>query len=218
MNHKNRKPLFITIEGVEGAGKSTNAKLVIEYLNNLKLQVLHTREPGGTLIAEKIRDILLQKDINEPITNKAELLLLFAARSQHLENLIIPALNVGTFVVCERFTDASFAYQGAGRGLNLKDISYLEHFVQNNLRPDLTLLFDLDVKIGLERVRKRGALDRIEQEKIDFFTKVRDMYLQLAKQNANRYIIIDASDDPSLIKKQIILKLDQVLYDNKLFK
>lgn len=218
MNHKNRKSLFITIEGIEGAGKSTNAKLVIEYLNNLKLQVLHTREPGGTLIAEKIRDILLQKDINEPITNQAELLLLFAARSQHLENLIIPALNVGTFVVCERFTDASFAYQGAGRGLNLKDISYLEHFVQNNLRPDLTLLFDLDVKIGLERVKKRGALDRIEQEKIDFFTKVREMYLQLAKQNANRYIIIDASEDPSLIKQQIILMLDQVLYDNKLFK
>ena len=218
MNNKNRKSLFITIEGIEGAGKSTNAKLVVEYLNNLKLQVLHTREPGGTLIAEKIRDILLQQDINEPITNQAELLLLFAARSQHLENLIIPALNIGTFVVCERFTDASFAYQGAGRGLNLKDISYLEHFVQNNLRPDLTLLFDLDVKIGLERVKKRGALDRIEQEKIDFFTKVRDMYLQLAQQNANRYIVIDASEDPVVIKKQIILMLDQVLYDNTLFK
>lgn len=218
MNHKNRKSLFITIEGIEGAGKSTNAKLVVEYLNNLKLQVLHTREPGGTLIAEKIRDILLQQDINEPITNQAELLLLFAARSQHLENLIIPALNAGTFVVCERFTDASFAYQGAGRGLNLKDISYLEHFVQNNLRPDLTLLFDLDVKIGLERVKKRGALDRIEQEKIDFFTKVREMYLQLAQQNANRYIIIDASEELVVIKKQIILMLDQVLYDNTLFK
>lgn len=211
------KSLFITIEGIEGAGKSTNSKLVLDYFNNLQLPTLHTREPGGTVIAEKIRNIVLQQDISEPITKQAELLLLFAARSQHLANLIVPALNDSKIVICERFTDASFAYQGAGRGIDVQYIKYLEHFVQHDLRPDLTLLFDVEVQIGLERVKKRGVLDRIEQEKIDFFTKVRNMYLELANNN-DRYRIINANNDLVTIKKQLITTLDQYLHDNKLFK
>lgn len=211
------KSLFITIEGIEGAGKSTNAKLVLDYFNDLHVPTLHTREPGGTLIAEKIRDIILEKNLNEPITKQAELLLLFAARSQHLVNLIIPALNSGKVVICERFTDASFAYQGAGRGVDLKHIKYLENFVQQDFRPDLTLLFDVEVQTGLERVKKRGALDRIEQEKIDFFTKVRNMYLELASYNSI-YRIINANNNSAIVKQQLIEILDQYLNDNKLLK
>lgn len=211
------KSLFITIEGIEGAGKSTNAKLVLEYFNNLKLPILHTREPGGTLIAEKIRNIILQQDIEEAITAEAELLLLFAARSQHLANLIIPALHDGKIVICERFTDASFAYQGAGRGIDIKYIKYLENFVQQDLRPDLTLLFDVEVQVGLARVQKRGSLDRIEQEKIDFFARVRAKYLELASNN-NRYKIINANYDLATIKIQLTTILDQYLNDHKLLK
>jgi dTMP kinase len=183
---ENSKIMFITIEGIEGSGKSTNAKIVVDYLKNLGLNVLHTREPGGTGIAEKIRNILLEKNIEESITNQAELLLLFAARSQHLENLIIPALNSKKIVICERFTDASFAYQSGGRGIDPKYIIILENFVQKDLRPDFVLLFDVDVNLGLSRIKTREYIDRIEQEKIDFFYRVKDLYLTRAAQNPEK--------------------------------
>ena len=213
----NKKPLFITIEGIEGAGKSTNAQLVVEYLRDLGFKVVHTREPGGTVIAEKIRKIFLDKTISESITNQAELLMLFAARSQHLEHLIIPALHEGKCVVCERFTDASFAYQGGGRGIDLQSITFLENFVQKDLRPDLVLLFDVDVAIGLERIKKRKIIDRIEQENMEFFNRVRKVYLKLAKEAPNKHFIVDANQDLLYIKQQIIEILNKFLYAKKLF-
>ena len=195
--------MFITIEGIEGCGKSTNATFIIEYLNKLGIKAIHTREPGGTKVAEKIRTIFLEKNSDELITNKTELLLMFAARSQHLEHLIIPALQSGKYVVCERFTDASFAYQGGGRGIDMQYISFLENFVQQDLSPDLVLLFNVDVDVALNRIAKRGNIDRIEQEKADFFTRVREVYLQRANKNSNKYYIIDANRDLNFVQQQI---------------
>lgn len=214
---KNNKIMFITIEGIEGSGKSTNAKIVVDYLKNLGLNVLHTREPGGTVIAEKIRNILLEKNIEENITNQAELLLLFASRSQHLENLIIPALNSKKIVICERFTDASFAYQSGGRGIDSKYITVLENFVQKDLRPDFVLLFDVDVNLGLSRIKTREYIDRIEQEKIDFFYRVKDLYLTRASQNPEKYFIIDANQNLIKVKQNIIQILDKLLNAKILF-
>ena len=204
----NKKPLFITIEGIEGAGKTTNAKLVVEHLKNFGISVVHTREPGGTVIAEKIRQNLLENTKEESITNQAELLLLFASRSQHLENLIIPALNSGQTIVCERFVDASFAYQGGGRGMDMEYITFLEDFVQHGVQPDLVLLFDVDVETGLNRIKIRKSIDRIEQEKIDFFVRVREVYLQRAKKDPKRYFIIDANKELAFVKQQIVKILD----------
>ncbi|MGD0465308.1 MAG: dTMP kinase [Gammaproteobacteria bacterium] len=212
-----KKPLFITIEGIEGAGKSTNAQLVVDHLKNLGLSVVHTREPGGTVVAEKIRKIFLDKTISESITNQAELLMMFAARSQHLENLIIPALRSGKTVVCERFTDASFAYQGGGRGIDMQSIVFLENFVQKDLRPDLVLLFDVDVTVGLERIKTRNSIDRIEQEKIEFFNRVKEVYLKLARETPEKYFIVDANKDLISIKQHIIEILNKNLHANKLF-
>lgn len=196
--------MFITIEGIEGSGKSTNAAFVIEYLNTLGIQPIHTREPGGTVIAEKIRTIFLEKSLNESITNQAELLLLFAARSQHLEHVIIPALRANQYVVCERFTDASFAYQGGGRGIALQDIFWLEQFVQRGISPDLVLLFDVEIATALDRIKKRDVLDRIEQEKADFFERARNVYLQRANSDVKKYYIIDANLDLRSVQQQII--------------
>jgi dTMP kinase len=212
-----KQPLFITIEGIEGAGKSTNAQLVVDHLKNLGFNVVHTREPGGTVVAEKIRKIFLDKTISESITNQAELLMMFAARSQHLENLIIPALRSGKSVVCERFTDASFAYQGGGRGIDMQSIVFLENFVQKDLRPDLVLLFDVDVTVGLERIKTRNSIDRIEQEKIEFFNRVKEVYLKLARETPEKYFIVDANKDLISIKQHIIEILNKNLYANKLF-
>ncbi len=195
--------MFITIEGIEGSGKSTNAAFVIEYLNNIGIQALHTREPGGTLIAEKIRAIFLDQSLGEPITCQTELLLMFAARSQHLHNLIIPALDSGKYIVCERFTDASFAYQGGGRYIKQEYISFLENFVQCGLSPDLVLLFDVDVRIALDRIKARSNIDRIEQEKADFFERVRVVYLHRAAACPQKYYIIDANQDLINVQKQI---------------
>ena len=196
--------MFITIEGIEGSGKSTNAAFVIDYLNKLGKQAIHTREPGGTVIAEKIRTIFLDKSLDESITNQAELLLLFAARSQHLEHLIIPALRSNKYVVCERFTDASFAYQGGGRCIDMQYIVLLEKFVQQGISPDVVLLFDVNVAVALDRINKRGNIDRIEKEKADFFERVRDVYLKRAALDSKKYYIIDANCDLMSVQQQII--------------
>lgn len=207
--------MFIAIEGIEGSGKTTQAALLVEYLKFLEIKTLHTREPGGTKIAEQIRTLILNKNIDESLTKQSELLLLFAARSQHLENLIIPTLNIGTYVVCERFIDATFAYQGGGRGLDFKYIEFLENFVQVNFKPDLILLFDLEVDLALTRIKARGKLDRIEEEQADFFERIRTVYLNRAKQNPNKYYIINAALDVDIIKQQVKSIIDKVININK---
>ena len=196
------KGLFITFEGVEGAGKTTNIEYIAEKLKQAGHEILLTREPGGTTTGEAIREILISKDLPE-MHHITELLLMFAARAEHLKRKIIPALEQGKWVLCDRFTDASYAYQGAGRGIGLEKIALLENFVQDDLRPDYTFLFDLEADIGLSRAQSRGETDRFEQQHIDFFNKVRNQYLKMAKAEPTRYQIINAQFDLETVQKQI---------------
>ncbi|APQ11344.1 dTMP kinase [Pseudomonas oryzihabitans] len=184
--------LFITLEGPEGAGKSTNRDYLAELLGGAGREVVLTREPGGTPLAERIREILLTPAA-EPMAVDTELLLMFAARAQHLAQVVRPALARGALVLCDRFVDATYAYQGGGRGVPVERIATLEAFVLGDLQPDLTLVFDLPVEIGLARAARRGALDRFEQEQRAFFEAVRQTYLQRAQAKPERYSIIDAS-------------------------
>ncbi len=190
-----KKPgLFITLEGGEGAGKSTNLIYIKQKLEAAGKTVQVTREPGGTKLGEGIRELLLNPDYTG-MDSDTELLLMFAARAEHISKVIRPALQAGNYVLCDRFTDATYAYQGGGRGIDITRIQTLEDFVQGDFRPDLTLLFDLPIEIGLERAGKRGELDRFEQEQQEFFNKVRQTYLQRAEEEPNRFRIIDASKD-----------------------
>ena len=182
---------FITIEGIEGAGKSTHIEFIQSYLSSKGIEVLITREPGGTPLSEDIRQLLLKQSA-EPMDITAELLLVFAARAQHLTTVILPALGRGQWVLCDRFTDATYAYQGGGRGVPMEVINTLENLVQGDLRPDLTLILDIDVDTGLARVGKRGAKDRFEVEKNDFFEAVRHCYLQRADGDNQHYQVINA--------------------------
>lgn len=202
-----RKGLFITIEGVEGAGKSTNIRVIEEFLSEWKLDYILTREPGGTLIAEEIRELLL-KHHEEKMDATTELLLIFAARAQHLSTKIRQTLAEGTWVLCDRFTDATYAYQGAGRGLDVKLISQLERLVQDNLRPDLTVIFDLDPSVGLERARQRGQLDRIESQKLEFFQRVREGYQNIASREGDRCLLIDASQTRETVRQRLRAALE----------
>jgi len=198
--------IFITIEGVEGVGKSTNIEFIKEYLDNLNIDYLVTREPGGTLLAENIRDLLLSIDDDSPV-ELCELLLIFSARAQHIEKIIGPALKGGTWVICDRFTDATYAYQGGGRGMNTELISELETMVQGSLRPDLTIILDLDPETGLSRARNRGELDRFEREHVEFFIKVREAYLQIAMNFPKRCAVINAGRDLDEVSRDIALLL-----------
>nr|WP_153917528.1 dTMP kinase [Pseudomonas sp. JG-B] len=200
--------MFITLEGPEGAGKSTNREYLAERLRSHGVEVVLTREPGGTPLAERIRELLLTPS-EEAMGVDTELLLVFAARAQHLEGVIKPALARGAVVLCDRFTDATYAYQGGGRGLSSERIALLENFVQGDLRPDLTLVFDLPVEIGLSRAAARGRLDRFEQEQRSFFEAVRQTYLQRAKAAAERYKVVDAS----LTLAEVQANLDKLLPD-----
>lgn len=183
---------FITVEGIEGVGKSTNIHFLSGLIEENGFSVFRTREPGGTPMAERIRELLLEHG-EEPMTDIAELLLFFAARSLHISNAIRPALDAGQWVVCDRFTDASRAYQGNGRGLNQKKISTLADWVQEDLQPDLTILLDAPAEVGMDRAGRRGAADRLEIEKTDFYARVREGYLALAESEPDRFAIIDAS-------------------------
>ena len=203
------KGKFITIEGSEGAGKSTNIRFIQDYLSEKKIDFISTREPGGTPIAEKIRDLLLDK-ANTRLCNDAELLLMFAARAQHLNELIIPALESGKWVLSDRFTDASYAYQGGGRGLSWEKIAQLEQFVQGNLRPDATILLDIPVEEGMQRVRDRGETDRFEQEQLSFFKRIRDTYLKLARDNPERFHIINTQPAIDEVYKQLAAVMEQL--------
>ncbi|MCQ4240679.1 dTMP kinase [Stutzerimonas stutzeri] len=201
---------FITLEGPEGAGKSTNREFIAEYLRERGVDVVLTREPGGTPLAERIREILLAP-ADEPMASDTELLLVFAARAQHIDQVIRPALARGAVVLCDRFTDATYAYQGGGRGLALQRIEQLENFVQGDLRPDLTLIFDLKVEIGLSRAAARGRLDRFEQEGLGFFEAVRNAYLDRARQTPARYRVIDAGQPLAAVQRDLRALLPQIL-------
>lgn len=202
--------LFITLEGPEGAGKTTNREFLAERLRTAGHEVLLTREPGGTPLAERIRELLLAPS-DEPMATDTELLLMFAARAQHLDQVIRPALVAGKVVLCDRFTDATYAYQGGGRGVSEARIAVLEDFVQGTLRPDLTLVFDLQVDVGLARAAARGRLDRFEQEGRAFFEAVRQTYLRRAALNPQRYRIIDAGQPLVDVQRQLERLLPELL-------
>ncbi len=196
------KGRFVTVEGVEGCGKTTNLLCIKQALESVSLPLYCTREPGGTPLAEDIRALLLQSR-EETMDAQAELMLVFAARAQHLNTCILPTLNSGTWVLSDRFTDATYAYQGSGRGLSMDCISQLERMVQGALQPDLTFFLDVDVETGMARARARGQLDRIESEAIDFFERVREGYKQRIQQQPERFIVIDASVDLPQVQRQI---------------
>ncbi len=183
---------FITLEGVEGVGKTTNLTFIQKYLQQHNISVVVTREPGGTPLAEKLRQLLLAND-SETISEHAELLMIFAARAQHIKHVIEPALAKGQWVLCDRFTDATFAYQGGGRNMCISTIEWLEKMVQGHLKPDLTVLLDAPVEIGMQRAKARATFDRFESEKIIFFEQVRRAYLLQADLHPNRIKLIKAN-------------------------
>lgn len=201
---------FITVEGGEGVGKSTNIRFMSELIEAQGKEVRLTREPGGTPLAERIRTLLLEHG-EESLPDTAELLLFFAARSLNIENLIRPALAAGAWVICDRFTDASRAYQGCGRGLDAHKIETLASWVHADLQPDLTILLDAPAAVGRRRAEKRGAADRLESEQASFFGRVRDGYLALAAAEPERFAIIDASLDLVAVQQQISTVLHQLL-------
>ena len=205
-----KKGLFITLEGIEGAGKSTVADFIEDFLTKEGHDVIKTREPGGTVIGEQIREILLKNE-NYTLTYDTELLLVFSARAQHIQEVILPTLSSGKIILCDRFTDASYAYQGGGRGIDESRINLLEKWVQGDLRPNLTLLFDLDVSIGMQRTKKRSDADRFEREEINFFEKIRNTYLERAKKEPQRFRIINAASSLENVKEQIVTILKDFL-------
>ena len=207
---KTKRGLFLTLEGAEGVGKSTNIEFITQYLAQRNIEYVLTREPGGTQLAEKIRDLLLAVH-EESMSELTELLLVFAARAQHLDKVIEPALAAGKWVVCDRFTDATFAYQGAGRGLSVETIEQLQSMVQGELRPDLTLVLDLDPEIGMERASSRGELDRFEREQQSFFRRVRQGYLNIAQAEPDRCLVIDASKPLESVKMDLLAALEHGL-------
>lgn len=201
---------FIVVEGMEGCGKTTNMQFIQTYLAAHQIPLVVTREPGGTPLAEEIRTLLLVNR-DENVSEEAELLLMFAARAQHLAQKIKPALSDNQWVLCDRFTDATYAYQGGGRQLSQQTIAALETLVQKELRPDLIIILDVPVEKGLERAAQRGNLDRFEQEQKDFFERVRDVYLKRAQKHPNRYKIVDASLPIEEVQKNIQQVLNQFI-------
>ncbi len=199
---------FITVEGIEGVGKSTHMAFIQQWLEVRGVKVETSREPGGTPLAEQIRDLLLSPR-TENMPEMAELLMMFAARSVHLENRIRPALEQGRWLLCDRFTDATFAYQGAGRGMNTDRIAELEESVQGDLRPHLTLLLDAPVEVGLGRARARGEADRFEQEAVEFFRRVRQGYLARAKADPGRVRIVNASGSLEQVQADLVGVLEE---------
>lgn len=205
-----RMGTFITIEGIEGVGKSTNLKFMEGILKDAGQTVVITREPGGTVLAEKIRELLIDPT-HPPCTPDTELLLMFASRAEHLAEKIRPALERGEWVLCDRFTDATYAYQGAGRGIDLSHIHALEDWLQEGLRPDLTVVLDADVELGMQRAGKRGDLDRFEQEQLEFFKRVRRAYLDIARREPRRVRVIDASQDLAKVQSALRALLQEQL-------
>ena len=203
------KGRFITIDGVEGAGKSTQIDLICSYLQRKGIKVVRTREPGGTDVGEKIRSVLLDVD-NQEMHSDTELLLMFSSRNELIQNKIIPALNNGSWVVSYRFTDASFAYQCGWRMLNLDRIAKLEEWVLGDFQPDLTLLLDISVEIGITRIEARAAKDRIELEERAFFERVRSVFISRSEAFPKRIKLIDASGTINDIHEKIRLLVDSI--------
>lgn len=196
------KGLFISLEGGEGAGKSTQNKLIVDWLKARGMDVVETREPGGTEVSEQIRRVLLDTR-NAGLNPTAELLMMFAARSQLVQEVILPALKADKVVVCDRFADASYAYQGGGRQLDMGTVEAVDRIVLDGLEPDLTILFDIPVDIGMKRVAGRGEADRFEIESLRFFERVRQAYLDRANANPGRFRVIDASQDQQQVWRQV---------------
>lgn len=205
-----RKGYFITFEGGEGTGKSTQLALVKEALEQRGIKACVTREPGGTELAEEIRGVLLSPR-NETVDPTTELLLMFAARAQHLARVILPAVDRGEWVLCDRFTDATYAYQHGGRGVDGDKIATLERLVQMGVNPDLTLLFDAPIEISLQRMRDRGALDRFEQEGLEFMQRVRSAYLTRARVESERFRVIDATATVDDVRASVNLHLEPLV-------
>jgi len=200
---------FITLEGIDGAGKSTQLAWIVELLQRAGLQTVVTREPGGTALGEQLRTLLLDKTVT--MHTETETLLMFAARREHLDKVIMPALSQGQWVISDRFADASFAYQGGGRGLDVDKLSILEHWVQGELQPDLTLYFDVPVEVGQQRVSQIKNVDRFEKEQADFFQRVRAAYLDRARQFPERIKRIDSSQPLAEVKAAVEQTLKVVL-------
>jgi dTMP kinase len=203
---------FVTFEGTEGVGKSTQMDNAASTLRDQGIELVVTREPGGTPMAEAIRELLLAPR-DEPVNDMTELLLMFAARAQHLHSLIVPQLEAGRWVLCDRFTDATFAYQGGGRGVAAETIATLETLVQGDLRPDHVILLDAPVATGMARAKNRGRLDRFEQEEVAFFERIRRVYLDRAAAAPDRYHVVDAarsladvSEDVSVLLKGLVAR------------
>ena len=194
---------FITFEGVDGAGKSTHLEWFADALRRRGFDVVVTREPGGTLLGEQLREILLNQSMNIG----TEALLMFAARMEHIEQIITPSMRAGKWVISDRFSDASFAYQGGGRGLNWEKLSQLEQWVHPDLQPDLTLFFDVPVEIARQRLSNNVSLDRFEQEQADFFERVRAGYYKRIQENPQRYVVIDAAQTLDTVK----YKLEEII-------
>lgn len=203
---------FITVEGIEGVGKSTNIQFLRSLIEARGCKVVETREPGGTPMAERIRAMLLEHG-DEVLPDTAELLLFFAARSLHINNTIRPALQSGRWVICDRFTDASRAYQGYGRGQSLERIDMLADWVQEDLDPDLTLLLDAPAEVGMGRASRRGRADRLESEQVSFYRRVREGYLSLAVSNPDRFAVVDASCKLAEVRRQIEAVVAQLFSD-----
>ncbi|MBF0218907.1 MAG: dTMP kinase [Gammaproteobacteria bacterium] len=204
------KPRFITLEGGEGAGKTTNLRFIEGWLQAQQIPFIVTREPGGTPLGEQLRALLLQQPQGS-ITAEAELLMMFAARHQHLHDLILPALKRGEWVVCDRFIDASYAYQGGGRGLSVQHLDYLDRWLLADVNIDCTIYLDIDVALGMQRVHQRGGLDRFEQESISFFTAVRHAYQQRAAASPERMVMLNAAAPLDVVQQQIVAALQTLL-------
>lgn len=198
---------FITLEGIDGAGKSTHLGWMRDWLREMAIEHVITREPGGTPLGEKLRELLLHHDMHL----ETETLLMFAGRREHIAEVILPALQSGAWVVSDRFTDATFAYQGGGRGLGIERIEVLEHWVQSGLQPDLTLLFDVPLEVSSERLAKTRVLDRFEQEQQDFHQRVRNCYLERARRDPARIKLIDSTRPIDVIQQQLALLLQELV-------
>jgi dTMP kinase len=207
-----RRGRFISVEGIEGVGKSSNIDVLVSHLENAGYQVLTTREPGGTPLAEDIRHLLMHRG-DEPIPEIAELLMMFAARSLNVNNNIRPALKAGKWVVCDRFTDSSRAYQSAGRGLPMEAVNQLAEWVHGDLWPDLTILLDAPVDVGMARAGNRSKPDRIEREEHAFFARVRECYLQLAAAEPERFAVLDTTRELAVVQADVIALAQQLISD-----
>jgi dTMP kinase len=209
-----RRGLFISVEGIEGVGKSSNIEVLVTHIENEGYEVVTTREPGGTPLAEEIRELLMHRG-DEPISGVAELLMMFAARSLNVNNNIRPALDAGKWVVCDRFTDSSRAYQSAGRGLPMEMVNELADWVHADLWPDLTILLDAPVEVGMVRAGNRSEPDRIEQEEHAFFERVRDSYLGQANAEPDRFVVLDTTRSLATVQADVVALAQRLIDDNK---